>query len=79
MQCQICRKGIENVPRSAFVCVSEEHPEVISHALIINIIDKQSAEFALKLFSPSGEKGLLKNGYNKAALFVCLVYNWQRA
>ena len=60
LHCQICRKGIENIPRSAFVCVCEEHPESISRALVIDIIDKQSSEFALKLFSPSVEEQLLK-------------------
>ena len=79
LHCQICRKGIENIPRSAFVCVCEEHPEIISRALVIDIIDKQSSEFALKLFSPSVEEQLLKNGEKEAALFVHLVYNWHRA
>ena len=77
--CQICRKGLENMPKSTFVCVCKEHPEIISHALVIDIIDKQSSEFALKLFSPSVEEQLVKNGENEAALFVCLVYNWHKA
>ena len=78
LHCQICRKGLENVPRSTFVCVCEEHPEIISHALVINIIDKQSSKFALKLFSPSVEEQLVKNGENEAVLFVHLVYNWHK-
>ena len=60
--CQICRKGLENIPRSAFVCVCKEHPEIISHVLVIDIINKQSSEFTLKLFSPSVEGQLVKNG-----------------
>ena len=75
----VCRKGFENVKTSAFVKVCEEHPEIVSHSIVIECIDKQNADHALQMFSEKVEEQLTKNGHTSKALFVYLVCNWHRA
>ena len=75
----VCRKGFENVKTLAFVKVCEEHPEIVSHSIVIECIDKQNADHALQMFSEKVEEQLNKNGDTSEALFVHLVCNWHRA
>ena len=75
----VCQKGLLNVKRSAFVCIVEEHPNVLSKAIVIANLDKQSAAIALKLFSVKVEYLLEQNGDHHEALFVHLVHNWYLA
>ena len=66
----VCRKGLLNVKRSAFVDIAEEHPNVLSKAIVIANLDKQSAAIALKLFSEKVENLLEQNGDHHEALYV---------
>ena len=75
----VCWKGLLNVKRSAFVHIAEEHPNVLSKAIVIANLDKQSAAIALKLFSEKVENLLEQNGDHHEALFVHLVCNWYLA
>ena len=75
----VCHKGLVNVKRSAFVCITEEHPGVLSKAIVIANLDKQSVAIARKLFSVQVENLLERNGDHHEALFVCLVRNWYLA
>ena len=75
----VCQKGLLNVKRSAFVHIVEEHPNVLSKAIVITNLDKQSAAIALKLFSVKVEYLLEQNGDHHEALLVCLVHNWYLA
>ena len=75
----VCCKGLVNVKRSAFVCITEEHPGVLSKAIVIANLDKQSAAIAQKLFSVQVENLLERNGDHHETLFVRLVRNWYLA
>ena len=66
----VCRKGFENVKTSAFVKICEEHPEIVSHSIVIECFDKQNADQALQMFSEKVEEQLNKNGDTSEALFV---------
>ena len=70
----VCRKGLLNVKRSAFVHIAEEHQNVLSKAIVIANLDKQSAVIALKLFSEKVENLLEQNGDHHEAFFVHLVH-----
>ena len=75
----VSQKGLLNVKRSAFVHVVEEHPNVLSKAIVIANLDKQSAAIALKLFSVKVEYLLEQNRDHHEALFVCFIHNWYLA
>ena len=75
----VYHKGLLNVKRSAFVFIAEEHPNVLSKAIVIANLDKQSAAIALKLFSVKVENLLKQNGDYHEAFFVHLVRNWYLA
>ena len=67
----ICRKGFENVKTSAFVKVCEEHPEIVSHSIIIECIDQQNADHALQMFSEKVGEDNQKWGYFRS--FICVL------
>ena len=75
----VCHKGLVNVKRSAFVCIAEEHPGVLSKAIVIANLDKQSVVIAQKLFSVQIENLLERNGDHHEVFFVHLVRNWYLA
>ena len=74
----ICRKGFEGVSTEPFNKISMEHPSIISRGLVMGALDKQSAEYALTLFSEAIEKQLIADKALLEAHFVHLFRSWHR-
>ena len=66
----VCRKGFEGVSTEPFNKISMEHPSIISRGLVMGALDKQSAEYALTLFSENVEKQLIEDKAFNEAHFV---------
>ena len=75
----VCRKGFEGVSTEPFNKISMEHPSIISRGLVMCALDKQSAEYALTLFSENVEKQLIEDKAFNEAHFVKIFRNWYRA
>ena len=75
----ICRKDFEGVSTEPFNKISMEHPSIISRGLVMGALDKQSAEYALTLFSEAVEKQLIADKALHEAHFVHLFCSCHRA
>ena len=75
----VCRKGFQGVSTEPFNKISMEHPSIINRGLVMGALDKQSAEYALTLFSENVEKQLIEDKAFNEAHFVNIFHNWHRA
>ena len=73
LRAQICRHGFDQVKTDAFHRASNTDHNVLPLSIVIDQLDKQSADLAKRFFSYDVEKILLQNGDTNEAEFVHLV------
>ena len=79
LRLQICGHGFDQVKTDAFHRVSNTDHNVLSMSIVIDQLDKQSADLAKQFFSFDVEKILLQNGDTNEAEFVHLIREWYEA
>ena len=79
LRSQICRHGFHQVKTDAFHRVSVKDQNVLPMSIVIDLLDKQSADLAKQFFSCDVEKILLQNGDKNEAQFVHVVREWYEA
>ena len=80
----VCQKGIpcRGIKRSSFVKIAEESTKNncgLNPAMVDDLIDKQSVEFACATFSEKVSKALDDIGAHNEARFCALVSHWYKA
>lgn len=74
------RKGFPGMAdKDAFVRVCEKTPDVLSPAIVKEVVDKQNAEIAMRVFSEEVEEAMVKNGDVMTSEFIEKVRSWYSA
>ncbi len=78
---KVCKSGLPGfgISNDAWIKVADSYPEVISRALVVDIIDKQSNAYAQKVFGEPVQEALMKLGFSEEAKFCRLLRNWYSA
>lgn len=76
LRAQISRHSFKGVSRQAFLAVSEMDNNLLSKAVVEDILDKQSVDLSLRFFSRDVQNALDKLGFKSESHFVSLVRHW---
>ena len=76
---KMCKDGMLGLSKQAWHDVSKHDSNIISPSLVVDLVDKQSAENAKRTFSPDVQKCMEELGYDKESKFCELVRNWYQA
>ena len=78
---KVCKDGLPGfgVNIEAWRFVAEHHPNILSKSLVIDLLDKQSNQFARRTFSEDAERMVSDNNYAEEATFCKLIRNWYKA
>ena len=81
LRVKVCRDGLPGygVSRNAWIRVAETHPDVLSPALAIDLIDRQNNAYARQTFSLQVEECMFQLGFPRESAFCSLVRNWYAA
>ena len=76
---KMCKDGMLGLSKQAWHDVSKHDSNIISPSLVVDLVDKQSAENAKRTFSHDVQKCMGELGYDKEPKFCELVRNWYQA
>ena len=79
LRANISKKGFQHVSPKAFQNVSSRNNDLLSRAVVYELVDKQNLEVALHFFSEEVEHDMATHNDLAAAEFVNLVRNWFHA
>jgi hypothetical protein len=79
LRSKVCKDGLENIKKSAWIAVADYDRDVISKSLVVDLIDKQNNAFAKRTFSAKVETVMRNLGYSNEANFCKLVRDWYDA
>ena len=79
LRANISKKGFQHVSPQAFKDVSDRNNDILSRAVVYELVDKQNLDVALHFFSVEVEEDMQKHSDFKSAEFVKLTRNWFHA
>ena len=79
LRVKVCKDGLRGIRKKAWHDVAERDRNVISKALVFDLIDKQNNSFAQRTFSNEVESSMRVLGYTEEAEFCQLVREWYEA
>ena len=79
LRTQILTRGLDYCRKEHFEHLSENRPDILSLALVVDKIDQQNVFTAMRMFNYNVEKYMRDNSFEETAEFVRLVRNWHDA
>ena len=79
LRSQICRHGLDQVKTDAFHRVTNSDHNLLPVSIVIDQLDKQSADLAKCFIYSDVEKILIQSGDTNEAEFVHLIREWYEA
>jgi hypothetical protein len=79
LRVKVCKDGLQGIRKEAWHAVAELGDNVISKAIVIDLIDKQNNAYAKRVFSSEVESTMRSLNFYKEANFCKLVRHWYQA
>ena len=79
LRSKVCKDGLQNIRKQAWVAVANKNRDIISKSLVVDIIDKQNNAFAKRTFSRDVEIEMRNLAFDKEADFCQIVREWYEA
>ena len=79
LRVKVCKDGLTGIRKEAWHKVAEEDRNIISKALVVDLLDKQKSGYAQRTFSKEVELKMTEMGYDNEAAFCNIVREWYEA
>lgn len=79
LRVKVCKDGLKGIRKEAWHNVAEQDRNIISKALVIDLIDKQNNGYAQRTFSKEVEQKMMEMGHVNEAEFCNIVREWYEA
>lgn len=79
LRVKVCKDGVHGIRKDAWHAVAEKDSNIISRAIVCDLIDKQNNAFAKKTFSIPVEEQMRKLNFNREAEFCKIIREWYEA
>ena len=79
LRVKVCKDGLQGIRKKAWHEVADKNREVISKALVVDLVDKQNNGFAKRTFSAEVEDTMRGLDFKEEANFCRMVREWYEA
>ena len=79
LRSKVCKDGLQCINKDAWHQVAESNGDIISKALVVDLIDKQNNAFAQRTFSHGVEQEMRRLNFNSEADFCHIIRSWYEA